>query len=84
MRGGNLSARIGVGIALAVAGTIPAGHAKAPVVDRAATAFTSARALNALDQRWNAEAARFSPARARKALDARWIAEARSFQRLRR
>jgi hypothetical protein len=75
------NATIAVGIGLALAGAIPAAQAEAPVLDRPATSFYTARALHALDGRWNAEAASFSNARALKALDGRWIAESRSYRR---
>jgi hypothetical protein len=81
MRTRSLSVRIGVGIGLALAGALPGAQAKAPVHDHPATSAAEVRALNALDQRWNAEAARFSPMRALLALDVRWNAEARSFGR---
>jgi hypothetical protein len=81
MRSKNRSATIAVGIGLALAAATPVAQAKAPSVDRPATSFYTARTLNALDQRWNAEAASFAPGRALKALDARWNAEARSFGR---
>jgi hypothetical protein len=81
MRSRNLGATIGVGIGLALAGTLPAAQATAPVANRPAASFYTVRALHALDQRWNAEAAQFYPMRALKALDARWNAEARSFGR---
>jgi hypothetical protein len=79
MRGRNRGATIAVGIGLTLAGALPAGQAKAPVLDRPATSFYSARALSALAARWNAEAASYSPARAVNALDARWNAEARAY-----
>jgi type IV secretory pathway TrbL component len=82
MRAKNRGATIAVGIGLALAAALPAAQAKAPSVDRPATSFYSARALNALGARWNAEAASFSgTARAQRAVDARWNAEARSFGR---
>jgi len=59
MRGRNRGATIAVGIGLTLAGALPAGQAKAPVLDRPAASFYSARALNALDARWNAEARRY-------------------------
>ena len=75
MRSKNRGATIAVGIGLALAAATPVAQAKAPSVDRPATSFYTARALNALDQRWNAEAASFAPGRAlrgpRCALDAR-------------
>jgi hypothetical protein len=59
MRSRNLSAKIAVGIGLALAGAIPVAQAKAPVAHRPAASFYTARALQALDARWNAEARSF-------------------------
>jgi hypothetical protein len=81
MRTRKLGLKIGLGVGLALAGSIPATQAKAPVADRPVASLTSSRAMRALDARWSAEAARFYPGRAVIALDARWNAEARSLGR---
>ena len=60
MRTRNLSAKIAVALGLALAAATPVAQAKAPSVDTPARSFYTARALHALDARWNAEAASFS------------------------
>jgi hypothetical protein len=78
MRSKNFGRTVAVGIGLALAAMIPAASQarETGYKDQAASAY-SAQALNALNARWNAEAASY---KARlKALDASWNVATRRY-----
>ena len=82
-----LTRSIVAGAVIALGAGIPAAQAIAPVVHHTTASARAAQALNALNARWNAEAAAYKAAQAQlaadraiKAVDDRWNAQAKAYR----
>ena len=82
-----LTRSIVAGAVIALGAEITAAQAIAPVVHHPTASAHAAQALNALNARWNAEAAAYGAAQAKlaadraiKAVDDRWNAQAKAYK----
>ena len=87
MNSRNLTRSIVAGAVIALGAEITAAQAIAPVVHHPTASAHAAQALNALDARWNAQAANYRASQAQlaadraiKAVDDRWNAQAKAYK----
>jgi hypothetical protein len=87
MNSRNLTRSIVAGAVIALGAGTPAAQAIASVVHHPTASAHAAQALNALDARWNTEAAAYRASQAQlaadraiRAIDDRWNAQARAYK----
>jgi hypothetical protein len=87
MNSRKLTGSIVAGAVIALGAGIPAAQAIAPVVHDTKASAHAAQALNALNARWNAQAAAYTASRAQlaadraiRAVDDRWNAQASAYK----